>query len=928
MPRRLSSKPTSHVDQVPIDDIINEPVSSGYKLRKQPQTWHLPTRSGMQEWVSKTFKYTPSDYEQQTDACKLFQHQHIIRDFLQSGSPNRGLLLYHGLGVGKTRASIAIAESLATDYKITVMLPASLERNYVNEIMSCGNHQYKLEKRWSFHPVDSPLYNKARDAAVKVGVRSETVKTNKGVWIGVNKTSNYDALSDREKKEVVTQVKDMIESRYQFVHYNGLSQKMIKEWNKDRFMGHIVIIDEVHNFISQVVNNSKLAKKVYNCLMEATNAKLVMLSGTPMINRPFEVGTICNLAKGFLSHFNLTFAGAPGAKLIMDALSDHPNIDYVNIDLNVATIVPLPMGFKWSDSARTEVVSDPSFKSLDELMNNIVKKIKSTVNMIAKGALVRKTLLPPTEEEFDEFFMDYDVLFSSATKTPIKNEYVLARRILGLVSYFESYDKSQFPEQGDIQRINVPMSAEMFTKYAQARSNERQNEMKQTRGDKSNGDRVKSTSSTYRAFSRAVCNFVFPQGIKRTYPRDMRKMQGELDDLDARNERNDHGDENNNASKDKSNDDLYKAELEKAMSALRATSGALQIDGALKEHSPKYHSIINKLQSCKGTALVYSQFRNVEGLGVFGEALKANGWCELIVKRQKGEWKVDVKKVDYDKPKFIKFGSDKEKNDIMMKIFNNDLSGLPESVRVDVDAMWHARTHSTWHASGGAPTNLHGEVVQVMMITQSGAEGISLKNVRQVHLMEPYWNDIRIKQVVGRAVRAGSHLALPQEERKVEVFLYVAVLTKEQAKGGMMMDGGITSDEFVFDIAKKKRRITDAIQNIMQSSSVDCRLHSKDHANVACLTVPRGFKGFKTPEDVLYATRINDDPSDHVVKQKTLEKKRNVEVIALGAHKIPYDIDTNEAFHPEHFNKEPREIVIIGKIIKDGNKYRLERLTV
>ena len=37
------------------------------------------------------------------------------------------------------------------------------------------------------------------------------------------------------------------------------------------------------------------------------------------------------------------------------------------------------------------------------------------------------------------------------------------------------------------------------------------------------------------------------------------------------------------------------------------------------------------------------------------------------------------------------------------------------------------------------------------MITQSGSEGISLKNVRQVHLLEPYWNMIRMDQVIGRA---------------------------------------------------------------------------------------------------------------------------------------------------------------------------------
>ena len=41
--------------------------------------------------------------------------------------------------------------------------------------------------------------------------------------------------------------------------------------------------------------------------------------------------------------------------------------------------------------------------------------------------------------------------------------------------------------------------------------------------------------------------------------------------------------------------------------------------------------------------------------------------------------------------------------------------------------------------------NLRGSIVKIIMITQSGSEGISLKNVRQVHITEPYWNKISNK---------------------------------------------------------------------------------------------------------------------------------------------------------------------------------------
>jgi len=69
----------------------------------------------------------------------LLTHQKIVRDYLNIYTPYRGLLLYHGLGSGKTCSSIAIAEGLKTYKNVIVMTPASLRRNYIEEIKKCGD---------------------------------------------------------------------------------------------------------------------------------------------------------------------------------------------------------------------------------------------------------------------------------------------------------------------------------------------------------------------------------------------------------------------------------------------------------------------------------------------------------------------------------------------------------------------------------------------------------------------------------------------------------------------------------------------------------------------------------------------------------------------------------------------------------------------
>ena len=107
------------------------------------------------------------------------------------------------------------------------------------------------------------------------------------------------------------------------------------------------------------------------------------------------------------------------------------------------------------------------------------------------------------------------------------------------------------------------------------------------------------------------------------------------------------------------------------------------------------------------------------------------------------------------------------------------------------------------------PNNIMGELIKIFMITASGAEGISLKNVRYVHITEPYWHPVRMQQVIGRARRICSHQDLPVELRTVDVFLYLMTFSKQQLSDdrsielrlkdkGKLTDTPLTSDESLF----------------------------------------------------------------------------------------------------------------------------------
>ena len=80
---------------------------------------------------------------------QLFQQQRFVSEYLNDNTPFRGELLYHGLGSGKSGASIATSEGFH-NRQIVVMPPASLRANYEIEIEKWANVGYRRTHKWCF----------------------------------------------------------------------------------------------------------------------------------------------------------------------------------------------------------------------------------------------------------------------------------------------------------------------------------------------------------------------------------------------------------------------------------------------------------------------------------------------------------------------------------------------------------------------------------------------------------------------------------------------------------------------------------------------------------------------------------------------------------------------------------------------------------
>ena len=112
-------------------------------------------------------------------------------------------------------------------------------------------------------------------------------------------------------------------------------------------------------------------------------------------------------------------------------------------------------------------------------------------------------------------------------------------------------------------------------------------------------------------------------------------------------------------------------------------------------------------------------------------------------------------------------------------------------------------------------SNKNGEHVRVVLISEAGSEGLDFKNIRQVHILDPWYNMNRIEQVLGRAVRTKSHCNLPLKDRNVEIYLHGSYLNAEEEM----------VDMYMYRLAEKKALFIGQVTRVLKETAVDCLLN-------------------------------------------------------------------------------------------------------
>lgn len=160
--------------------------------------------------------------------------------------------------------------------------------------------------------------------------------------------------------------------------------------------------------------------------------------------------------------------------------------------------------------------------------------------------------------------------------------------------------------------------------------------------------------------------------------------------------------------------------------------------------------------------------------------------------------------------------------------------------------------------------NKNGDYISVLIGGRKVSEGVSFRNIENVHILSPHWNFSLIDQAIARGIRVFSH---SKRNANVNVFLHAS--TKRNERGELESN---LVDVDIYKTALEKDKRIRKVQRIVKESAFDCALTynqnverdtSKDGTRECdyqdCLyrcNVDRSLTTDSTTYDLYYTTNI------------------------------------------------------------------------
>ncbi len=632
---------------------------------------------------------------------ELEPHQMFVRNFMSFQTPYNSLLLFHGLGTGKTCSAISVCEEMRTylnqlgiTKRIIVVASPAVQENFLLQLFD----ERKLEEVDGLWNIKSCTGNK---------------------FIQEINPMNMKGLS---RGRVIRQIKKIIALSYQFRGYiefsNYIGRVMARGVRKEdsaeerrrkgirsirrEFSNSMLVIDEVHNMrVGPDGKTKRTSENLLGLVSHADGLKLLLLSATPMFNSYKEVIWLLNLMNLNDKRYPIT------VKEVFDG-KGNLKVDGAGNEVGKELLVRKAIGYV------SYVRGENPFTFPYRIWPSIARNPDSLVSL-ASG----KTWRYPAQQIDGEAIVD-PIELLDLVLVPVgsyQNE--------GYQAIISAIKRSA------LEGVKRGLSYTVLDPPLQALNMVFPHERVDAKG---------SRKSLYGA-----------RGLARTMLFDPKTKSGFR----------------------------YK-------DSTLAKYGRIFSPEELGKYSSKIQYICKAVTRARGIAIVYSQF--IDG-GAVPIALALE---ELGFRKHGGRslFREPPVALGADAPTYAMITGDR-------------------NLTPDVKEIMRAVTNTG---------NTNGEKVKVVIVSRAGSEGLDFRNIRQMHILDPWYNLNRQEQIIGRAVRNLSHCALPYAERNVEIFLYGTRLPGDDVEA---------ADLYVYRLAERKARKIGRVSRILKENAVDCLLNRR-----------------------------------------------------------------------------------------------------
>lgn len=772
---------------------------------------------------------------------ELMPHQLFVKNFLSFQTPYNSLLLYHGLGTGKTCSAIGIAEEMRSYMKQTggnqrIMIIASpnVQNNFRQQIFD--ERKLMMEGgNWNLNTcIGNALLKEINPSQVQNMPRDKVISQINSLINQYYTFMGYGELANYIKRNIATDGESGLSTKQQKQQEIGKIQAL--------FNNRLVIIDEVHNI--RIMQDNKEAKKTASLLMRvckyAENMRLLLLSATPVFNDPREIIWLTNLLnavdkRGQIDEKDVfTREGEfvksrtlpdgtqveDGQELLRRKLTGY--VSYVRGE-NPYTFPYRIYPVDFAPDKQIQLDTYPSTQMNNKQIEPTEKPSKTPLYMDPFGEYQKSAY---------NFIIEH-LLHTSFSTTDIYGK----EREMPSFENMESFGYTQLREP--LQSLNIIYPSPAFDEAVGAIENQTDDVENSVEESPESPVNTEPVANLFAGGNNEDNEETV--SLPATLPAPTNDEDDDISSADeASNDDDDEsseGDEVDESIADTAvetvdeetlaqhaeiiNSMIGKEGLSTIMSyeqtrtpfelrhnfkyqpEIMSKYGRIFHPDNIQKYSGKIASICNSIKQSTGIVMVYSQFID-GGVVPIALALEEMGFTRYgFASHTKSLFETaPTSQVDATTFKTLDETEDKAKfHPAKYVMITGDKSFSPNNL-ADLK-----------HVTG--PGNKNGEQVRVVLITKAAAEGLDFKNIRQLHVLEPWYNMNRVEQIIGRGVRNLSHCMLPFEERNVEIYLHATA-----------PDGDAEpADLYVYRYAEKKAIQIGTITRILKEVAVDCILN-------------------------------------------------------------------------------------------------------